>query len=396
MTAQQVRRHHYPQLDTMRGFAAVAVVATHVAFWSGVYNHGTVGAATQRLEVGVAIFFVLSGFLLSLPYLSAGRYGTPHDSVWRYFWKRALRILPVYWVCVVAALVLIERNHGLGLDRWLQNFTLTDVYRANNLPSGLGQMWSLSIEVSFYVLLPLLGALLIRMAKNGWQLHVVLAIAGLMYAVNVVWTCASTHTDAAWGIWALRWLPSYLGWFAWGIALAALVVDAQKPTSRLTTLVTQVARDRAACWICAGAFFAIISTPVGGTPLLEALSPAEAVARNVFYGLVAALLILPCVLGQTTTPTARLMSTPALRHLGTISYSLFCCHLIVLYLAADWLGFELFQSSPYALFAVVLSISLVLAELLYRFVETPFLRLKSWRSPRVNDTKPPTANAANS
>ena len=71
--------HRFAQLDSIRAVAAIMVVATHTSFWAGVYTRGTWGAATQRLEVGVAIFFVLSGFLLSRPYLLRARHGTSID-----------------------------------------------------------------------------------------------------------------------------------------------------------------------------------------------------------------------------------------------------------------------------------------------------------------------------
>ncbi|MCW2712328.1 MAG: acyltransferase 3, partial [Marmoricola sp.] len=61
----------FPVLDTLRAVGALAVVTTHVTFQSGDYvRHGIVGALLSRLDVGVAIFFVLSGFLLSRPYFA--------------------------------------------------------------------------------------------------------------------------------------------------------------------------------------------------------------------------------------------------------------------------------------------------------------------------------------
>ena len=115
-------------------------------------------------------------------------------------------------------------------------------------------------------------------------------------------------------------------------------------------------------------------------------------SRAAQLGAIAFLLILPCVLGPTNTSTAKIMSHPFLRHLGHISYSLFCCHVLVLYIAAPRLGFELFQSSPVLLFGVILGISLFVSEVLYRCVEIPFLKLKSWRSSKPKQSTP-TANA---
>ena len=64
----------FPLLDTMRAVGALCVLTTHAAFWAGDYTrHGTWGTVLARLDVGVAIFFVLSGFLLSRPWLPARR-----------------------------------------------------------------------------------------------------------------------------------------------------------------------------------------------------------------------------------------------------------------------------------------------------------------------------------
>ena len=60
----------FPVLDTLRAVGALCVLTTHVAFWSGAYtNHGAWGTLLSRLDVGVALFFVLSGFLLARPFL---------------------------------------------------------------------------------------------------------------------------------------------------------------------------------------------------------------------------------------------------------------------------------------------------------------------------------------
>ncbi len=68
----------FPVLDALRAVGALAVLTTHVGFYAGQYEgHGTWGSFLARLDVGVALFFVLSGFLLSRPYLVSARTGRP-------------------------------------------------------------------------------------------------------------------------------------------------------------------------------------------------------------------------------------------------------------------------------------------------------------------------------
>lgn len=365
-------KRDFPQLDAMRAIASIAVVATHTGFWSGIYVDGLLGAAAQRLEVGVAIFFVLSGFLLGRPWVAAALLDAPHDDVRRYARKRALRILPVYWVCVVAALLLIGPNRDLGVGRWIQSLLLVDLYRADQLPQGLTQMWSLSVEVAFYLLLPIFGWMMVRWCRHR-PARLLVALFGVSL-VSVAWVLVTHAGDTTWAPWLARWLPSYLTWFALGIALAVVSVQSPRP-DRFAALVLAVARDRATCWVTAGAVFVLVSTPLGGSPLLVAPTAGEALARHIAYALIAVLVVMPSALGPDDTRTASLLSHRAVRHLGHLSYSLFCCHMLVLYVLAPRLGFELFNTSWIVLFPVILVISLLFSEILYRCVEVPFMRL---------------------
>jgi peptidoglycan/LPS O-acetylase OafA/YrhL len=110
--------------------------------------------------------------------------------------------------------------------------------------------------------------------------------------------------------------------------------------------------------------------------------------RAVAYAVVAALVVLPSVFGDAETPYARWMAHPWLRHLGHVSYSLFCCHVIVLWVLFDRLDLTLFNASFPLVVVLVLAVSLPVSELLYRLVERPFLRLKNLgrRAPAATTT----------
>lgn len=382
-------RRDFPQLDAMRAVAAFAVVGTHVGFWSGAYGDGLFGAALQRLEVGVAVFFVLSGFLLSRPYLVAAHDRTRYLSVRRYAAKRALRIMPVYAVTVVAALTLVAENRPLGADRWLQNLLLVDLYREDSLPQGLTQMWSLTVEVAFYALLPLIGLFVVRvLCRDRWRPALVLAWLAAVSVASVLWV-ATSHGGLGGTVLlrAAQLLPSYATWFALGIALAVVSVDSGSP-GRASAIALRAAQDRMSCWLMAAAVFAIVATPLGGTALLATPSASQAVARHVCYAVVAVLAVAPCVLGSDDTPTARVLSEPWFRHLGHTSYALFCCHVIVLAVAMPALGLTIFDTSPLLLFAVIMAISLFVAEILYRTVEVPFMSLMPGRRETAPTTTP--------
>src|SRR4051794_41542872 len=88
----------FPLLDPLRAVAALCIVVTHTAAYSHFNSLNPLGAWTARLDCGVAIFFVLSGFLLYRPFVAARLGGRPGPSVGRYARRRLLRIIPAYWV----------------------------------------------------------------------------------------------------------------------------------------------------------------------------------------------------------------------------------------------------------------------------------------------------------
>src|SRR4051812_42411424 len=143
-------------LTGIRAVAALLVMLTHAAYTTGKYNHGYVGLMYSRMEIGVPIFFVLSGFLLFGPWVRAVASDGSPPSVRRYAWHRVRRIMPAYVVAVLAAYLLYHwrtagPNPGHSLIGLLRNLTLTQIYTDNYLYSylhqGLTQMWSLAVEV---------------------------------------------------------------------------------------------------------------------------------------------------------------------------------------------------------------------------------------------------------
>src|SRR5215468_539712 len=81
-------------LTGIRAVAALLVMGTHAAYTTGKYTHGYLGLVYSRMEIGVPIFFVLSGFLLFAPWVKAAASGGAPPSVARYAWHRVRRIMP--------------------------------------------------------------------------------------------------------------------------------------------------------------------------------------------------------------------------------------------------------------------------------------------------------------
>ncbi len=369
----------FPALDTMRAVGALFVLTTHVAFWSGAYTQSRWGTALSRLDVGVALFFVLSGFLLARPFLDRRETGRPAPRVGRFWWKRVLRIFPVYLVAATAALVLLPGNDDLTAPDWLETLTLTNLYLSPAFPVGLTQMWSLATELAFYVVLPgVMWLALGRGRSSGMPTRRLAVVLALMVGLSVVWIldlASRVPLDSP----VLQWLPSYLSWFAVGIGLAAVhVLGTRRPGSGLGRLAAELGAAPGACWTAAAALFAIAATPLAGPAVLAPATLAEAVAKNLLYAAIGGLVLLPAIYADLARPFGRVMSHPLLRHVGHISYGIFCVHLVLLELIADWGDFDLFRGNGLVLFALTLASSLLVSEALYRGVELPAARLRDW------------------
>ncbi|MDR7087088.1 peptidoglycan/LPS O-acetylase OafA/YrhL [Aeromicrobium panaciterrae] len=383
----------FPGLDSLRALASLAVVGTHVAFWAGIYPDGLLGAMSSRLDIGVAFFFVLSGFLLGHPFLLAMAGGRRRPSTGRYFWKRALRIVPLALIVTIAALALLDQNKQADLGTWVGNLTLTELYVTGALPAGLTHMWSLATEVAFYVVLPGLMALIARLVcRRGWNPRGILTSLGVLVVLNVVWLVAIAPQRVGAG----QWLPAYLSWFSVGIALAVIAIDRRRPGRDNTwSFWSTLAGQPGICWVMALALFAVAATPVGGPSLLIAPTHTEAVSKNLLYAVIAGLIVLPSVLGPASgTPYSNFLGQRILRHLGHISYGIFCIHLLVIHAVASWRDIPVFQGNGWELFALTVVITLVLAEIAYRVVERPAMRLKNAQISRSKSTPPAAASAA--
>ncbi len=370
----------------------MAVLLTHVAFWAGAYTtHGTIGLLLARLDVGVAIFFVLSGFLLSYHWLARGADGSPAPAIGAYFRKRVLRIWPLYLVTATLALSLIHANRGLSAGDWLLTFALANIYVHPTLPDGLTHMWSLATEVAFYAVLPLL-----MLVGVGRRLRAARTIALLvvMWVIALGWLGGwSSRVPRSYGVPVNEWLPAYLGWFGAGIGLALCHVLLTR--GRLHPVVTRglraIGARPGACWVAIAGLMLVASTPVAGPIVLVTPTPAAAVAKNLLYAVIGLLVVLPGVFGVAGSTYQRALSAPWLRHLGHISYGIFCIHLPVLSLVT-WLGVPVFQGHFWLILGTTLLITLPAAELLYRFVERPMMRL--WRPGRKATAPAKTAPKA--
>jgi peptidoglycan/LPS O-acetylase OafA/YrhL len=369
----------FPTLNALRAVGAILVVLTHSAFNTGRINEGWTGAALARFDFGVTLFFVLSGFLLSRPWFLAAALGEHHPSTRHYLWKRALRILPLYWLVVVVALLADPANDGASLKEWVGNLTLTQLYFPGLLPSSLTQMWSLCTEVAFYVLLPLLCVAFTGRRPHALDLRRVLIWAGVLSVLGVAWQVRVAQIPGHEGHYA-QWLPGYLPWFMVGMAFAACsaALTVTPDRTRAGQALERLGADLTGCWILAVAVFAMACTPLAGPRLLLTPGAWEAGAKVVLYTIAGAFFVLPLVFGPEREGWAReRLSGPVPSWLGDISYGIFAIHLLVLNLVFGLLDLEIFTGHFITVAGLTLAITVVLSSASFYLLERPVLRAKN-------------------
>ncbi len=351
-----------PALTGMRAVAALLVVGTHAAFATGKLTHGYLGAIYARLEIGVAIFFVLSGFLLFRPWVLAAAFGSQPPRLTRYTRQRLRRIMPGYLVAVLATFAVYTvfapgPNPGQTWHALLRYLTLTQIYTDNYLVTylhtGLSQMWSLAVEVSFYAVLPGVAYLLLRARRHAdWRPTRTLLGLGALGAVTPAWLVVAHTTDALPNA-AGMWLPAHLACFAAGMALAVLGVVGARWRARVTLPL-------------AAALFLIVSTRVGG--VIVGIDPDWVpVTKALLYAAIAMLVVAPLALGSTDR-YARTLSSRPMVWLGEISYEIFLLHVVVMALTMNLLlQWPLFTGSMTGLYTTTLAVTIPLAWALHRF-----------------------------
>jgi peptidoglycan/LPS O-acetylase OafA/YrhL len=368
-------------LAAVRAVGATCVVGTHVAFYTGRTTRGPFAGSLGRLDVGVALFFVLTGFLLFRPYVQASLTGRAMPRTGRYLRHRALRILPAYWLVVaVCMLTLPALGANSRMSDLLHHLTLTQIYGLGIQHTGLTQNWSLCVEVSFYLVLPLLARLVLVRGSHrlAWVLLGVLGLA------SAIWNPYLTATNVLDGRIAGQWLPSFLDWFVAGMALALAQVqltDPRLPASSRLRWLEDLARSPGTCWAAAVAVFAVATSALAGPTTIRAVVDAPTASgvlvKNLLYLTVAVLVVLPLVLGaQGGGLTRQLLAAAPVQWLGQISYGVFLWHLAVLEGLLRVTHHPLFTGSWLAMFAATWCLTIPVAYASYRFVERP---LMTWR-----------------
>jgi peptidoglycan/LPS O-acetylase OafA/YrhL len=382
-----VHANRFPLFDSLRAIAALSVLAFHAALFRLLTHDSPVKAYTSHLDVGVTVFFMISGFLLYRPFVRARLNDEQSPHVPAYAWRRFLRIVPAYWVALTVVTIWLSLSGVFTSGGIPVYYGFLQIYDKHRAFGGIPQAWTLCVEVTFYAFLPL-WALLMRKVGGGLRRELValglLALASFGY---LVWALEQISPNSVLSGPYLQPLPNFLDQFAVGMALAVLSVHWQR-TEQLPRWVELLRRHDWIPWVGAAIAFWVVSTRIGYTgERFESASRRMFVGRHELYTVVALGLLLPALFATPGRGVAgRVLGSRVLLYLGLVSYGIYLYQLAVVRQLNDWIGDGV--GGPIELQMVVhgliaLAAVTAIATVSYYVVERPVLRLKRLVSPPV-------------
>jgi peptidoglycan/LPS O-acetylase OafA/YrhL len=369
---------HYPGLTGLRGLAALWVFALH-AYTSAGMPEGVPEPLSWVFVMGwtgVDLFFTLSAFLLSLPWVIALRQQTATPRVGGYLKRRMARILPAYYVqCLVLALLFIT---GLAVEvfwyaptgqTWLAHLFLW-LNAWPTVPALVSVWWTLPVEFGFYLVLPLLAKCL---TDQRWYWLLVLIILSLLYRHGIL----SVDIDRAQSIYWADHLPGRLFQFLIGMLAAFVFVKWRLRISEKTIVTRSI--------VLLGASLALIALPAFGGQGFSFGNTFETHGFQAYYHLFAsviiAVMLLAIVSGKTYFDV--LLNAWPLKWLGKISFGLYLWHYpVMLVLQKNMGGMQAVEQHFLSYFFGSICISLTFAFLSWHWLEEPILKRMSTKKSR--------------
>ena len=359
-----------PQLDGIRGLAVAMVVLDHASY---LYQrppeqiamtasvHGVTRAVlslTSQGWLGVELFFILSGYLITSILLKTRGANSYFTS---FYARRVLRILPVFWLTLLALAFIFPHAHSFFLIAILFLANVSSWFGVTGLYYPL---WSLCVEEHFYLIWPFVVRTFRRRILFG--ICIAICIADPILRGFFAWKMGAPFFDKAWYFSGFRFEG-----LAYGAILALI---APQMTARQKKIF-----GAAAMAVGAGIFAAAVPLGVlhSSASVLATVVHASAgltFASVLFFGLV-------CLSLGLDEKQARVFANAPLVLLGELSYCLYLVHQMVFWGWDHWFGAlesSTFASRPFAYFAVRLTIcfiiSMLIALLSRNLVERPFSR----------------------
>jgi peptidoglycan/LPS O-acetylase OafA/YrhL len=332
-------------IEGLRGIAAVGIVVLHAWIVSGRPTDLLSVAWWGPLRMAVPLFFVLSGYFAMGPWLRAALDGGEAPAARDLVVKRAARIFPVFWLTGLVALVVLAGTGSWAMPNAAQAVSYFAMLH-DWVPAGAAGVlnpptWTLPIEMSFALALPLFGWLMLT-AGRATRASLFVVIASL-WLLGVAYCVAFDliEPSRAWARTLMLMLPSFAA------GMGAAVLSYQRTISRRVAYTLQLGGAAVFIWYVAGPI-AHLQSSLPFRDILPGLCFAAIVAGAAAHGPTA-------ISGKTTT------------WLGGRSFGLYLWHYPVIFLLTEHIGW------PGQLWGtlIALAVGLMLAELTWRYVESP-------------------------
>jgi peptidoglycan/LPS O-acetylase OafA/YrhL len=377
-----------PGADGLRAIACLLVVWHHT---SQRFNPEAAADWIQsihffgmRAEVGVSLFFVLSGCLLSLPFWNSFVNGEKFPSLRFYAINRAARIIPAFWFNLIFCTVIAFWFFDQSINWWRLIsglFFINSYHYSSFFPAELnGPLWSIGLEVSCYVLLPLVLFAIIKSTKK-----LSLAFAGLItwiFALQLLnpWIISNFMTSEDQRGWqygltggAKQWLPywnidSFFTQFLCG-SLAALTIVAL--TAR--GIKSSRAFDISALVFAITAIWLVASRLVPGAP--DSFTKQPYIAP--FYAILMAAVLVSAAM---STYLHKVLDNKLFRWIAKLSFSIYLWHMFIIVIIErkildSYVYYGLSDALQWVFISsIVLVVSIAIAATSWRFVESPLLQ----------------------
>jgi peptidoglycan/LPS O-acetylase OafA/YrhL len=379
--------HHprFPLTVGMRGIPAIAIIVGHAWFFTGGFGGFTESIpnrAMVRMDGLVALFFLLSAFLLYRPMIAHRTGGPAAPKVADYARRRFIRLYPAYWVALTGFAVFVGL-YGVFSSNWWSFYSLTDFLHLGlhdvcpddkEFLCGLPQSWTLGVDMTFYVLLPFyagLAGLIARSRRSRSWVRTELILLALLGAASLL--LGGPPFSLRSHDWFRFSALGHFYWFALGLALAVISVSDWR--TGLPAAIRAMASRPLLCWGAAAAIYvftvlAFYPAPFIIAPFRDGIEYTE---LNLIQGVAAVLLFIPAVFGNPNVGLPnRLLGHPVLMWVGLISYGLLLWNVTI----AVLLGYPGADEGYWTVLIAGSLATIPLATLSYYAVERPLMKLK--------------------
>jgi peptidoglycan/LPS O-acetylase OafA/YrhL len=373
-----VHARRFPLFDSLRGIAAILVVTRHATANAGALDPGTFIRPYMTVVGGcaLAIFFVVSGFLLYRPFVHATVSGGRRPGFGSYALGRFLRIAPAYWVALTLTTLWFSHPYVFTED-WPLFYGLIYIYFDLGL-AGVGTAWSLCVEIAYYAFLPFFVLFVARLpgATEGARLrNCALAVAGLV-AIGLATRGVLVERVADGGVTPDIVPATFLDWLGMGMGLAVVSVWVQTRGDVLPRGLRVLDRFPGVAWAAAVAAFLV--TAIFFDEIAPGFGASDKWATHIGYGLFALALVVPAALGDERRGLVRrVLANRVLLYIGLVSYGIFLWHLSVLEQLEEWNLQQIDFIHPYLVWTLAALLgATAIATVSYYLIERPAMGLR--------------------